>query len=230
MNDGFHFADIIFFAVLAGILVYRLRAVLGKRTGHERPPPAQWGQPREREAREPDAVPGPDNVIDLSRARKPASAPQPDSPAGAGLAAVMKADRSFTIEEFVSGARMAFEMIVSAFAEGNRQTLRPLLADDVYRQFSDAIMTRERAAEILETELVAIRSADIVDARMDGSNALVTVRFVTDQVNLVKDIDGKVLEGDPNHVTEVIDEWTFRRDTRSRDPNWQLVATRSPEE
>ncbi len=217
MNDGFHFIDIIFFAVVAAFLVLRLRSVLGRRTGEERPPP--------------DLTPrrNTDNVIDLPGARKPAAEPEIAGPAGSGLTAIRAADPAFDPEVFLAGARAAFEMIVAAFAAGDSRTLRPLLSDEVYRNFAAAIESRARAGERLETKLVAIRAAEPAAAGLDGSLAHVTVRFVSEQVNVVRRADDTVAEGDPDHAAEVVDEWTFHRDLRSANPNWALVATRSPE-
>jgi predicted lipid-binding transport protein (Tim44 family) len=217
MSDGFHFIDIVFFAVVAAFLVLRLRSVLGRRTGEERPPPDLVAQ-------RPTGT-----VIDLAGARKPVAEPVPAGPAGPGLAAIRAADPAFDPEVFLGGARAAFEMIVGAFAAGDARTLRPLLSDEVYRNFTTAITSRARAGERLETEVVRIRSAEPEAAGLDGSIAHVTIRFVSDQINALRDADDKVVEGDPDHAAEVIDEWTFRRDLRSPNPNWELVATRSPE-
>lgn len=251
MNDGFPALDIIFFAMVAVFLVLRLRSVLGRRTGNERrPPEGGWNAapppaaderttPPNRDA---SSQPGPregeggaaDNVVDLAGARKgPANifdhgAQEAPAPQVSGLAAVIAADPSFSERDFLAGARMAFEMIVSAYASGDKKALRPLLADQVYKPFSDAIDARARAGEELSTELMGIRSAELVDARMVGSAAHVTIRFVSEQINVVKTLDGRIIDGDPAHVVDVVDEWTFRRDTRSRDPNWQLAGTRAP--
>ncbi|MBI5164331.1 MAG: Tim44 domain-containing protein [Magnetospirillum sp.] len=220
MNDGFHLLDLLFFAV-AAFVVLRLRSVLGRRTGSERPAPPQWQRPTD-----PASV---DNVIDLAAARKPAAENAAGPPVG-GVAAIAAVDGNFTPDSFLAGARTAFEMIVSAYAAGDKTALRPLLADEVYRPFAAAIDARERDGERLETELVAIRKAEIVSAGLQGSVAVVTVRFVSDQVNLIKDDQGRIVEGHPDRVTDVTDEWTFRRDTLSPDPNWQLAATRSPDD
>lgn len=220
MNDGFHFIDIVFFAMVAAFLVLRLRSVLGRRTGNERPP-QELGGLRGKPS---------DNVIDLASARKPAPEEIPEGPVGAGLLAIRAADPSFAIEDFLSGARAAFAMIVGAYAAGEKGVLKPLLSPSVYHGFAEAIDARARSGETLDTELVSVRSAEIVDARMEGGVANVTVRFRSEQVNLVKDLEGRVLDGDPERISDVTDEWTFARDTTSRDPNWQLVATRAPED
>jgi len=218
MNDSFHFLDIVFFAMVAVFLVLRLRSVLGKRTGLERPP-----QPLQ-------AADGPDGkIIDLAAKRRSAQEPAEASPVGVGLAAIRAADRSFDLDVFLGGARAAFEMIVTAFATGDKETLKPLLAPDVFRHFAEAIDYRHRHGEILATDLVGIRSVEPVDARMDGTFAQLTLRVVSEQVNVLHDGEGKVVEGSADHVIDVTDEWTFRRDTRTSDPNWILAATHTPE-
>jgi predicted lipid-binding transport protein (Tim44 family) len=230
MNGDFHFLDIIFFAMVAAFLVLRLRNVLGRRTGNERPP-TQWGAKREVPApAKPDGVA--DNVVDLASARKPAPAEPvlPPGPLGEGVGAIRTADPNFSLDAFLSGARMAFELIVDAYAAGNTTALRPLLADAVYGPFSDAIAQRQRAGETLETELLGIRTVEAVDAHLNGTVAEVTVRFVSEQVNLVKDAQGRIVEGDPQRIADVVDLWTFSRDTRAKDPNWQLAATRPAED
>ncbi len=226
MNGDFHFLDIVFFAVVAAFLVLRLRSVLGKRTGTERPP-AQWGQG---EARRQPPAESADNVVDLATARRPAAEPLPAGPLGEGVAAIRAADPDFRLDTFLSGARMAFEMVVQAYADGDLKTLRPLLADSVYGPFAGAIEARGRNGETLVSELMGIRTVEATEARLNGTVAEVTVRFVSEQVNALKDEEGRILEGDPTRVIDVVDVWTFHRDTRSPDPNWQLAATRAAED
>ncbi|TVQ35927.1 MAG: Tim44 domain-containing protein [Geminicoccaceae bacterium] len=216
MSNGFPLIDIIFFAAVALFIAMRLRNVLGKRTGHERRP-------------EPPLSPSsPDNVVKL-----PGRDDLHDGPFGhvqdpelrEGLNAVRRHDGDFDLEYFLGGATGAFDMIVQAFANGDTETLRPLLADEVYAGFAEAIEQREAAGETLETQITAMKSAEIVEARMEGTRALLSVRFVTDQVNVTRNTSGAIVDGDPNDLHEVIDVWTFARDTASRDPNWLLVAT-----
>lgn len=220
------FIDIIILAMIAAFLVYRLRNVLGKRTGNERPPQNPYGPrdeatPLPREANDDDtvvALPGHSMADDI-----PA-----DSPAADGLKAIRKAEGSFSVEEFTEGARYAFDMIVTSFANGDRETLRPLLSDEVYENFAGAIDAREANDETMEMTLVGIREADIIEANMDGRVAFVTVKFVTEQIEVVRDKAGEPVSGDPSKVTTVTDIWTFARNTRSRNPNWTLVATEAP--
>lgn len=225
MNDGFQFIDIIFFAMVAAFLVLRLRSVLGRRTGHERQRPDPF-------ARGPQA-PAKDNVVELPDRRRQtgdAVAATYGGPIAAGLTQIQIADPTFSPEGFLEGARAAFGMIVGAYAAGDTEALRPLLEDQVFANFEAAVQARKAAGETLQTELVSIKSADFEEAKVDGRTAVVTVKFVSEQINAVRDANGEVIDGDPTRIAEVIDIWTFSRDTRSRDPNWFLVATRSPED
>jgi predicted lipid-binding transport protein (Tim44 family) len=224
MDSGFAFFDIVFFAMVAAFLILRLRSVLGRRTGNENPErwTARKPAPQAREAA--------DNITRLpDRSRPAGEAPTLDLPANspveAGLTQIKVADPSFDARSFIERARGAFEMIVGAYAQGDTATLRPLLADDVYENFAAAIRARQQAKQTLETTLVGIKSADVVQARMDGRTAIVTVKFVSEQINVTRDAEGTVVEGDPQRIAVVTDVWTFSRNTRSRDPNWLLVAT-----
>lgn len=230
------FPDIIFFAIVAAFLIFRLRSVLGRRTGNERqrpdpfrPSPAD--HPGAAGPRTP-AEPAGDKVIPLPPRPVGDTAPLPPAAKGtpleAGLTQISVADPSFTPQGFLEGAKVAFEMIVDGFAKGNRKALRPLLNNAVFEQFSDAIKAREDASQHHETTLVAIKEADVIEARMEGRTAFVTVKLASEQVNVTRDKDGHVVDGDPSQVVEIADIWTFARNTRSNDPNWTLVETRSP--
>ncbi|MDA0997002.1 MAG: Tim44/TimA family putative adaptor protein [Proteobacteria bacterium] len=230
MGSGFQFFDIILLAMIAGFLILRLRRVLGRRDGHEGGYPDPFRP-------DPDAKREPADDADENVVRLPdrsGDAPQADAaPIGDGdsmaaaLTRIKIADPSFDPDQFASGARVAFEMILNAFSGGDRKTLKGLLSPDVYANFEAAISKRERANEVLEDTLVGIRSAAIVDAGIDGRMASVTIKFISEQVNVLRDATGKVIEGDPNRVVDVTDYWTFARDIRSSDPNWTLVATES---
>ena len=221
MGDGFQIIDILLFAAIAGFLVFRLRSVLGRRTGLERrrdpfappaPPP-------------PTPIAAPPRVVNGSAAAPPAAA----VPSGlTGMAALKAADPSFGEEAFLAGGRAAFQIIVNAFAAGDVAALQPLLSKDVFDRFSEAIHQRVAAKEALQTNLVGLKSADIVETTIEGNTALVTVKFVSEQTNVTRAADGKVVEGDPDRVVEHVDFWTFARPLRARDPNWTLVATHSP--
>ncbi|MBK1663214.1 translocase [Rhodospirillum rubrum] len=219
MNEGFQYIDIIFFAMIAAFLVLRLRSVLGRRTGEEQRRPDPFAQSESAQ----------DNVIDLSDRKAVAGRPGDGTLAG-GLTQIQLTDPSFSPEGFLIGAKAAFEMILMAYAKGDKAVLKPLLAGEVFQNFSRAIDEREQAEETMETDLVGFKSVEILRAGMDGQDALVTVKFVTEQVNSVRDKSDTVVDGNPNQVEEVTDIWTFRRDTVSNDPNWDLIATQVPEE
>ena len=213
------FIVIILFARVAGFLGLRLRSVLGRRTGAE--PPA-GGFPR-------PARPNGDTVIELPTRRRPANG-GPEDELASGLAGIAAADPRFTPEGFVEGAKRAFAMIVGAFAKGDEQSLRPLLSEEVFRNFQQAVVARRQAGEICQSELEQIVSADIVEAHSEGATARIVMRFVTRQLILVRNAAGAVVEGNPDQSVRLTDLWTFARDLRSADPNWLLVATRSQEE
>lgn len=229
MGDGIQFLDIILFAAIAAFLVLRLRSVLGRRSGNEQGP--KYDPFRKRDAEEA----GEDKVISLpdrgpqaetQGAGKVAEAAE-GSPLEQGLTQIKMADRSFEPDSFASGAKVAFEMIITAFAGGDTKTLRPLLSNDVFEDFSGAIKTRVDNDETLESTLVGITEADIIEAELQGKTAFVTIKFVSEQINVTRDAKGEVVDGDPGGVATVTDIWTFARNTRSRDPNWTLVATGS---
>ena len=224
MGDFPHYFDIILFAMVAAFLVLRLRSVLGRRTGNERRRPGvvrQAEPPR-------DQIPA-DKVIAFDQRPNGVAPPATTEPAGdavaAGLARIHDADPSFDPPHFLEGARAAFDMIVAAFAEGDKAKLRPLLSDEVYQPFSTAIDDRNAAHETLESRILALKHLDIVAAELAGRIARVTLKIVSDQINVLRAHDGSVVDGDPEHATEKTDFWTFARDTRLTDPNWALVAT-----
>lgn len=234
MSDGFAYIDILFFAMVAAFIALRLRSVLGRRTGHER---RRTGFPAPRpNGADPkaDAKGGADNVVALpdrssaSTEADPAIADLAEGNVKTGLTQIRLADPAFDLNQFLAGARAAFEMIVEAYAAGEKDALRPLLADDVFAGFGGAIDQRRADGQTLDTQLIAIRDAEVVEAGMHDSRARISVRFSTEQVNVVRDAESNVVEGDPATAEEVVDIWTFERDTRSDDPNWALVETRTP--
>ena len=241
MGNGFGL-DIIILAAIAVFCVLRLRNALGKRTGHDEPPkydPFKKDQGEDKVVHLPNRSRGdrgtgktPD-IEDVVSDMEPldGDGQEASEEAGSivpGIREIRRADPNFDENEFAGGAAAAFEMIVGAFAQGDAQALRPLLANDVYNDFSGAIEAREKQNHTLETTLIGIESSEIIEAELQGRTAFVTMKFVSEQVNVTRDADGETVEGDPNHVTKITDIWTFARNTGSRDPNWALVATRSP--
>ena len=220
MENNFQLLDIILFAGVAGFLLFRLRSVLGRRTGNERRRPDPFA-PR-------PVVPPPPATAPFNVAPANTAQPAPAAANGAdALAALRAADPSFNPDAFLAGARTAFEMIVKAFAAGDTATLQPLLSPEVFTAFSDAIRARQAAKETHETKIVAIKVAVIEHVAVEDANGLVTVKLVTDQINATRAADGTVVEGDADKGIEKTDIWTFSRSLRSRNPNWILVATHS---
>jgi len=231
---GFLDFGTIFFLVAAVVIFFQLRNVLGRRTGNERPPFDPYTAARTRD-KEPVTA-SPENVVSLPKKRGAAgaeddryktvdAAAKPGTDLNKGLRAIRDADPNFDPKSFVDGAKMAYEMIVMAYADGDRKTLKNLLSRDVYDGFVSAISERESRSEKIQSSFVGIDKADIVSAEMKGGEAHVTLRIVSELISATRDGAGTVIDGDPETVAEVKDVWTFARDTRSRDPNWKLVAT-----
>jgi len=215
--------DIVLFGMVAAFLVLRLRSILGRRQGFERPADAPVPQaPGQAGGRVIDAVaePVPQRLV-----------PEPASAVGQVLSRIVQADPGFQPAAFLAGAEGAFRMIVTAFAAGDRVTLRGLLSDDTYRAFEGAISAREAAGETQRTEIRAIATAAIEQAELRPQPpgpgiAAVTVRFVSDQVSMTLGHDGAPVAG-TDAITEITDMWTFERECGSADPTWRLVAARS---
>ncbi len=234
MNTGMDLTTLLFLAAAVFIFL-RLRSVLGRRTGHERPPGEPYLRrdpsrpndnvvplPQRNGAARPDqAAPGP-RPDDANRLKGIA---EPGTPVAGGLSTIMAADPQFDPGAFVGGAKAAYEIIVTAFAQGDRKTLKPLLSREVYDGFAGAIDDREKAGQVVNSTFVGIDKADITEASLKGRTAQVTVRFVSKLIQATKNADGAIIDGDPNRVMEVTDVWTFAREVDVTDPNWRLVAT-----
>ena len=222
MGGGFPL-DLILFGMIAAFLVLRLRGILGRRTGFERP----TGE-RPTGAAGPTPAPGMARSGPVIDVEPQPVRPLPDTGSAVGVTLQRMAgiDRSFAPAHFLSGAEGAFGMIVAAFAQGDRVTLRPLLSDATYRSFDQAITAREAAGETQHSEIKSIERAAIEEAALDGTTARITVRFVSDQIAETLGRDGKPVAG-ADAVTELTDLWTFERDLNQSDPAWRLTAARS---
>ncbi len=240
MSDAFDLTTL-FFLVLAVVIFLRLRGVLGRRTGNERPPFDPYSQ-RDVNQKPGDEAANEGNVITMPGTAKiePANAEQrneeepepvwgghaePDTPLANALDEIAAADNTFTPAGFLDGAKVAYELIVTAFADGDRRTLKNLLSKDVFGSFDSAISDRQKRKETMESSFVGIDKASIIEAEFKDRKARVTVKFVSELISATKDSEGRIIDGDPKRVREVVDIWTFSRDVSSRDPNWQLVAT-----
>jgi predicted lipid-binding transport protein (Tim44 family) len=225
------------FIVAAVFIFLKLRNVLGTRTGHEKTPYNPFAK-RENMATDKPVSDG-DNVIALPRRKTDVDAVDASAdldalaPAGTpfntALRAIRERDAGFAPDKFIEGAKLAYEMIVLAFADGDRKTLKNLLAKDVNDGFAAALDEREKRGEKVQSSFVGIKSAKIVDAEIKGSEANLTLRIASEIITATIGKNGSVIEGDPETVTEVTDVWTFARDLKSRDPNWKLAATEADE-
>lgn len=237
MNEFLDIYTIVFIA-LSIFVIFRLKSVLGQRTGNERPPfdPFQRAEPPKAD--------GEGNVIPLPTAGRPAPAakdeaplPSPgdrlkgiaeaESPLGRELVRIMEAEPLFEPKGFIMGARAAYEMIVLAFARGDRRALKELLAKDVFESFSAAIGDRETRGEKVDTTFVSIDKSEITDASLKLKTVAVTVRFASKMITATRDSAGAVIDGNPEKIADLVDVWTFSREAGARDPNWRLVSTQS---
>ncbi len=237
MNEIFDIYTLLFL-VLAVVIFLRLRSVLGRRTGNERQPydpySSQNGTPSS----------GRDNVVPMpgqeghqgtppyqEEERDPEERVEGFAPAGSelskGLIEIARNDLSFDPKHFISGAKQAYELILTAFGEGNRNSLKPLLNKDVYEGFASAIAQREEEGKIVDSSFVGIDKADLIEAEVKNKTARITIKFVSQLITAIRNRSGEVIEGDPKAIHEVTDIWTFAREITSSDPNWKLVATQT---
>jgi predicted lipid-binding transport protein (Tim44 family) len=227
----------IIFLALAVVIFLRLRNVLGQRTGSERPPYDRAARNVIQGAPDKKVVPMPGTVIDQAPLAPTADVvppsdrwkglAEPGTPLAQGLDSIVAQDSAFDPRHFLSGARSAYEMIVMAFANGDRRSLKDLLSAEVYESFETAIKDREKHEQKTETRFVSIDKAELVGAEVRDRTAQLTVRFVSQMISVTRDKAGTIVDGNPDKVADITDVWTFARDITSRDPNWKLVGTGS---
>ncbi len=201
--------QLLIFAGLAAFILFRLYTVLGRRVGRQAPPPGVGQQARGGEETDSGVSDGP----------RPAFT----GPGAAGMEAIRRADGNFEPANFLEGARGAYEMIVQAFADGDRDTLGQFLAPAVYERYDTAISEREERGLTQQTDIVRLSDAEIVDAELDGRTARVKVGFEAELSTVMRNAEGEVVEGDPVRMRHASEVWTFERDIRARDPNWTLA-------
>ena len=241
--DGRIDVTTLLFLVLAVVIFLKLRSVLGRRTGHEQGRFEQYKA--QQQARQQAREAADDKIVTLPRRDREEDVRPVEQEVGAdgeqrareyaggndeigkALVELVRADPNFEPAHFVQGAKAAYEIIVTAFAEGNRKTLKDLLSPDVYDGFSRAITEREGRGEQMDQSFVGIKAADLVEAEVKGGIAQLTVKFVSELISATRDRAGVVINGDPKRIREVTDIWTFAREVMSRNPNWKLVATQA---
>lgn len=211
-------------AMVAGIVLFRLYTVLGRRTGNERPPQDRFQPLGGQQAEKP---PSGENVVllpDRTAARTEVG-DNPGDPVARVLLDIKLADRSFDTDHFLQGARHAYEMIVTAFAHCDRASLRPLLSEEVFAAFDRVMRGREAGREKVEFTFVGFGEVKVAAASIKKNLAEITVSYAAQFISATYNPEGSVIDGDPKMVRDVTDVWTFERDVRSSDPNWRLVAT-----
>jgi len=205
--------ELVILAAIAAFILYRLFSVLGQKTGYQGTQSSQ------------------DNVVPLRpdleaeineprREEKNIPTHLMDS-----IESIKKMDPSFTYAGFVEGATVAFEMIIDAYAKGDKKTLKSLLNQDIFQAFKQTIEEREKEGKVLDTTLIKIESVDVNEINVNKNVAEATVQFVTEQILLIRDQAGEILEGNPNQIDQNIDTWAFQRDLKSDNPNWSLIKT-----
>lgn len=202
--------DILVFALVTAILLFRLYQVLGRRDGFERPP-------------EIAPVPRPRPAVNIVVGEEETA---PQTLAGR-IAQIHRADPSFDEKKFLRGARAAFDAIMSAFSAGDKKTLRNLLSPQVFAHFEEAIDARTEQKHTIEAKIVRLRDPDISEARLEGEEMYITVTFHSEQISATVDADGKVVDGDRDRIYDVTDIWTFRRKIGATSPTWYLTETKT---
>ena len=231
-------ADILIYALVAAGLIFWLRSVLGTRHGSERERPNPFTAPAESASKNGAAKDTKENSINIVlsdeedndlKSSLPRNMTIADS-AETGLKDILKRDRNWEPASFLQAAQDAFIIIVESFADGDKETLKDMLSSAVYNAFEKVIDQREKDGEKATTEIHGIRKTEIQEALLKENMAYITVRFTADETSILRDKKDKVINGNPDRITETIDIWTFGRDTKSRDPRWFLYQTREDEE
>jgi predicted lipid-binding transport protein (Tim44 family) len=215
--------ELIILAGIAVFLLFRLRGVLGTKTGFEE----QQHRPAARAEATRPAPPPPPAALEDGVDEDSAAAAEGDEQVAEALSAMRRVEPGFSPRAFVQGARGAYEMILMAFEQGDLDTLRRFLAPDVYAGFAEAIEGRRTAGYTVEARFIGVREAKIVGARFDAdtAEAEIAIRFKGEMITAVRDAEHRVVEGDPNEIRRETDVWTFARRMGAADPNWLLVAT-----
>lgn len=207
--------------VLAGIAVFlilKLRSVLGTREGYEKPFEQERSEPSRRSSFE---------VIDGGPDLDITDHVPENSEAAKALAEMKRKEPSFTVNEFLRGARGAYEMILMGFEAGDLASIKPYLSEDVYDSFASVVADREKKGLTIEANFIGISELALNDATLDDktNEAELSVRYIGELTSIVRDKGGDIIEGDEKKVKRQKDVWTFARTMGENDPNWILVAT-----
>jgi predicted lipid-binding transport protein (Tim44 family) len=220
MEGGFPYGDIIVIGAIAAFILLRYRSMLGEDRGRDPRDPGASAQPTEM----PRVIQLPASRLAAATEKKEDFSAYGDSLARS-LSGMREMDPAFSPEEFLHGARIAYEMVITAFSKRDHETLRMLLSKDMYNSFKLSLEDSEKEKRFNDTTLLALTKANIKAAKLAGNQATLTVDFVSEQIHLIRDETGKVIEGDASHQHSVEDEWVFTRNLTSSSPNWTIVET-----
>ena len=239
MNEIFDPLNLVL-AAIALMVVWRLRSVLGQRTGTERPPIDPYAPPRRPNGSAPVETGG-GKVLEFPSSKEESAKKvevdlEPKAPIWTGFAKaksplaaefekLAQADPAFSPKDFLEGAKLAYEMIVEAFAKGDKPALKSLLSKEVYDGFAKAIDSRSQAGEKLDFQFVGFEKVDFMSVGLIGKRASVVVKFACQMISATHDKAGVLIDGNPREVRDITDIWTFERDVAQKDPNWRVVAT-----
>ena len=220
MDSDFPYGDIIVIGAIAAFILLRYRAMLGEQRGRDetavRPTVVQTNE-RER-------------VLQIAAPRVAVVDKKDDFASKYGslaetFVAMRAIDREFAPDEFLNGARTAYEMVINAFSKRDRDTLKMLLSSEMYKSFDLSLSDSEKEKRLNDTTLTAITSASIAQAKLAGNIAIITVDFSSEQIHLIRDENGVILEGNPSEQHLVEDQWVFSRDLKNANPNWSIIET-----
>jgi len=238
MNETFDPVTLIMIAV-AVVVFFKLRGVLGQKTGHQEPfdPFERRSEDnRDQPASDKKGEVNDDNVVQMPGTKASSQEQEEEPPVWEGVAKkdskiatvleqIRSLDHSFAASQFLDGAKAAYEMIVTGFAASDKKALKSLLSKEVLAGFTAAIDERKKQGMEMATQFIGIDQAELVNAELEGKKALMTIRFVSEMVSVVRDKSGEIIEGDATETQIITDIWTFERNMTSGDPNWRLVAT-----
>ena len=202
MSEAFQYIDILILAIIAGIVLLRLRSVLGRRTGHEKTDKTSYNYETPQTSQEEKVIP-----------IEPKTAPS------------KREDGWFDNDDFLRGAANAYETIVTNFENGNKDALRSLLSDDVLNSFSSVIDERNSKNETVEFNFIGIEKSEIVHKDLKKNPMEVTVRFISEMITCIKNSKDEVISGSLNQVQKITDVWTFEKIKDKKSSNWLLTAT-----
>jgi len=219
--------DLIFFVLVAVFLIFRLRGVLGRKTGNEKKPKDIFMYQDTTLSTDKKKVLGEKQTVEKKVFKKVSINKESNFKTYTKLKKICYYDKSFSTKKFLSGAKIAFQTIIKSYAKGEISKIKYLLSTNVFSIFSKEIKSRTRKKYILEHTLVSIKSADIENANFKSSIADIVVKFISEQVNLLKNEKGKILKGNDEYIENHTNYWTFSKDLKSSNPNWKLVVTKA---